>query len=242
MNIREDIESAIAEKCHVYEIEYLNSSGINRCWHICDIQYSEEFGDSHIIAYVNELHKDLTFSIERILRFEKYWVDIIDENDTVPADGLYVFACRGDNHIYVEMYMMKQGELLYKYFNDEYAHSNGWFHVIPLAYHIVDIYQIEENKRWDRSIENLEIQHLYGSKNIVVATIDDTNDYKNDLHMFRTTSNSYCFYSTGDFESDWANGRIETSGFVGFYSITRYSEVNHQIHWTLKNKAISKSL
>ena len=94
MNIREDIESAIVEKCHVYEIEYLNSSGINRCWHICDIQYSEEFGDSHIIAHVNELHKDLTFSIERILRFEKYWVDIIVTGVQTCALPIWLLVCR----------------------------------------------------------------------------------------------------------------------------------------------------
>lgn len=234
MNIREDIERAIADKCHVYEIDYLNRSEIVRCWHICNIQYSEEFGDSHIIAHVNELHKDLTFRIDRILRFDKYWVDILDENDTASTEGLYVFACRGDNHIYIEMYMMKQGELLYKYFNDEYSHCDGWFHVIPLAYHFVDINAIEENNIWDRTIENLEIQHLYG-REIVVAIRDDASDCKNDFSMFRTSSNGYCFDCIGDFEQDIINGTIDTTRFVGFYPITRYSEINHQIHWTLKN-------
>lgn len=231
MNIRGCVEVAIVEKCHVYEIEYLNSNKVVRCWHICYIQYSKEYGDSHIVAYVNELQKELTFRIDRILKFEKYWVEILNDKDTVLSDGLYVFACRGDNHIYIEMYVMKQGELLYKYFNDEYSHSNGWFHVIPLAYHIVDTYAIEQNKMWDRSVKNLEIQHVFGMNNIVVATRDDAKDYKNNLSRFRTTLNTYCFYCIGDFESDLANDRIATSGFVGFYPIVRYLEINHQIHW-----------
>lgn len=233
MNIRECIGIAIVEKCHVYEIEYLNSNEMVRCWLICHIQYSKEYGDSHIVAYVNELQKELTFRIDRILKFEKYWVEILDDKDTVSSDGLYVFACRGDNHIYIEMYMMKQGELLYKYFSDEYMHRNGWVHVIPLAYHFVDTYAIEQNKRWNRSVENLEVSHELGRENIVVATKYDAKDRKNDLSIFRTTSDNYDFYCTGDFESDMANSRINTSDFVGFYPIVRYLEINHQIHWDL---------
>lgn len=230
MNIREAIESAIAEKCHVYEIEYLNSSKIDRCWHICDIQYSEEFGDSHIVAYVNELQKCLTFRIDRILKCDKYWVDILNDNDIAPADGLYVFACRGDNHIYTEIFMMKQGERLCKYFSNEYAHCNGWLEVIPLAYHIVDTCEIEHNQKWDRSTENLEKQ-CDGRINVVVATRDDASNYANGISAFRTATDICNFYILGDFESDMANGGIKiTPGFVGFYTVMRYLETNHLIN------------
>ena len=243
-SIRNDIEIAITDNCHVYEIEYQSSSGAVKCWHISNIEYSKEYGDSHILAYVNEKRQELNFRIDRILKFDRYWVDILDETAVVPSDGLYVFACRGDNHIYTEMYMMKQGELLYKYFNDEYAHTDGWFAVIPLAYHIIDIDAIEQNKRWDKSTENMLIQYWFLRKNIVVAirVNEEGYDYRNDVPAFSAMSDTHRFYFIEELESDMASGRIIPTGFVGFYTIVCYSEINHLMHWTTKySKECTKS-
>lgn len=61
-------------------------------------------------------------------------------DDIAPKSGIYVFACQGDNHIVYEMYMLKKGERLYKYFEEDYAHSDGWLGVRPVAYHYAEYY------------------------------------------------------------------------------------------------------
>ena len=88
MNIRGCVEIAIVEKCHVYEIEYLNSNKVVRCWHICYIQYSKEYGDSHIVAYVNELQKEFPgakgYSAANLWRMRNFYLTYYESEKLAP--------------------------------------------------------------------------------------------------------------------------------------------------------------
>ena len=62
-------------------------------------------------------------------------------NDIVPTSGIYVFACAGDNHILFEIHRLERGERLWKYFDGDFEHYNGWAVVIPEAYYYLPEYE-----------------------------------------------------------------------------------------------------
>ena len=132
----------------VWEIVYKKDPSIEtRIWHISNIDYSDKYPHC-IIAFCHELGDDVTFSFRKIKSAKRYWINFYDD-ETAPVSGLYLFTCRGDNHLFVESYHLDKGERLYKYFENEYEHSDGWFDVIPLAYHFVEGDEIEYN--WNES-------------------------------------------------------------------------------------------
>lgn len=60
------------------------------------------------------------------------------EVDTIaPCNGVYVFWCRGDNHMILEVYPLLEGERLWDYFEGENEHLNGWHIVKPEMYYFV---------------------------------------------------------------------------------------------------------
>ena len=63
------------------------------------------------------------------------WVKIENENEVVSYSGLYLFNCRGDNHTFMELHEIKEGERLCKYYQDH--HFDGWAVVKPIEYHFV---------------------------------------------------------------------------------------------------------
>lgn len=73
--------------------------------------------------------------------YEKYmsessWVKIEDENVIAPKSGLYLFNCLGDNHTFMELHELIEGEKLFKYYQDH--HFDGWAVVKPIEYHFVE--------------------------------------------------------------------------------------------------------
>jgi hypothetical protein len=67
---------------------------------------------------------------------ELSWVKIEDENINAPKSGSYLFNCLGDNHTFVELHELKEGDKLCKYYLDH--HFDGWTVVIPIEYHYVE--------------------------------------------------------------------------------------------------------
>lgn len=64
------------------------------------------------------------------------WVKI--EGDIViPTDGIYVFLCRGDNHLFYEIHELCQGVPLLRDFQGENLHFDSWFSVKPLYYYYI---------------------------------------------------------------------------------------------------------
>ncbi|MBQ8991785.1 MAG: hypothetical protein IJ084_07295 [Prevotella sp.] len=58
------------------------------------------------------------------------WIEVHEEIKA-PSKGLYLFEVLGDNHIFYELYKYDKGESLYKYFQGEYEHTDGYFVVKP---------------------------------------------------------------------------------------------------------------
>lgn len=66
------------------------------------------------------------------------WTKIEENsNPIVQKDGIYIFICRGDNHLFYEVYGLYRGFELLSPFQRENAHSNGWLAAKPLYYYYV---------------------------------------------------------------------------------------------------------
>lgn len=70
------------------------------------------------------------------------WSKIENDEMVAPANGLYLFNCRGDNHTFIEAHEIEKGENLCKHYRDH--HSDGWATVKPLEYYLVE----EDNKEF----------------------------------------------------------------------------------------------
>ena len=98
------------------------------------------------------------------------WMDILSVDAIAPERGLYMFACKGDNHVLHEFYFLHKGERLFKYFEGKYGHCNGYFPVIPIDYHYIPEYSPScQTKDWRKFNINDEIK-LYGF--IVLAFVE----------------------------------------------------------------------
>ena len=128
---------------NIYEIDYCKPNGEMRTRHIMDACFSVKYGNNYIDASCDESHGVLTFKVDRISGIRCSWIEIHDTSEVAPEDGVYVFACRGDNHHEYEMYKMNKGDKLWKFFEGEYTHMNGWFEVVPIAYHYIGFYPEE---------------------------------------------------------------------------------------------------
>ena len=61
----------------------------------------------------------------------------VDTDTVAPCDGIYVFYCKGDNHMMLEVYSMFEGQRLWEFFEGEYEHVDGWCVVKPEMYYFV---------------------------------------------------------------------------------------------------------
>lgn len=71
------------------------------------------------------------------------WRIIASSDYVMPDDGVYLIACRGDNHIEYEIHEYHRGQRFWDFFEDEKAHHNGWFIVEPMGY-----YRLPQLKNW----------------------------------------------------------------------------------------------
>lgn len=65
------------------------------------------------------------------------WVKIEDDSITISADGIYVFLCRGDNHLLYEIHELYRGSPILSNFQGAKLHFDGWFSVKPLYYYYI---------------------------------------------------------------------------------------------------------
>ena len=77
---------------------------------------------------------------------QRLWFNF-EDNDIALKSGIYVFACAGDNHILFEVHRLEKGEKLWKYFEGDFEHYNGWAVVIPKAYHYITEY-VSISEEW----------------------------------------------------------------------------------------------
>ncbi len=244
---REEINEMI-ERQGVYEIVYRDELG-ERVYHISDIK--ARYDNNSITAYCHETDYEIDherfFSIEEILSAKRYWIDILEEDEVAPKSGVYLFACRGDNHLIAELFRLEQGDKLYKYFEEDYYHSNGHVRVIPLAYHLVEEFvsgnlesclsavpkMLEYEQRGitriiafkqDRPLEILS--YVANGENGVQYLLRDTHDFFDDMN-----GPGIPFNPQGD----------EKTEVLGLYSAISYSITNVKVHWSLCKKAHPKT-
>ena len=212
-----------------FEIDYCKTNGEKHTYHITDVSFSETYGNNYISAYCTGMCTYLTFKIDRINAIRHAWIEIFNKEVTAPKSGIYVFACRGDNHLEFEMYRMYKGERLWKYFENEYAHMNGWFEVDPLAYYFVEFYP-EENQ-WqpfdsfseEDSCNNYEI----------VAYRKDENDVHYALRLYSLwPEDDFIFPKHGIYDEDFWHETV----FLASCKFHIYTEENHGRHWELYDK------
>ena len=124
----------------VYEISYCKDNE-ERIWHISNIEFSPRYGQKYILARCHEINKDLTFNIDKISSFSRYWVDIMSEDEKAPEDGLYILMERGDMCLGKSPVIMKKEELFMKH---------GWDEDL-IAYHFVKEFDLQDDSDnlWD---------------------------------------------------------------------------------------------
>lgn len=209
-----------------FEIDYCKANGEKRTYHIMDVSFSKKYGNNYISAYCTEVCTYLTFKLDRINGIKHTWIEIFNTEATAPKSGIYVFACRGDNHLEFEMYRMYKGEKLWKYFKNEYAHMNGWFEVNPLAYHFVEFYP--EETKWELfdSFPEEESNKSYE----IVAYRKNENDVHYALRLHSLWPEDDFITPKHDIydENYW-----HETFFLASCKFPIYTEENHIRHWNL---------
>lgn len=234
---REQISEMI-ELQGVYEIVY-RKEDVERTWHISNIEKDKNYNGNVITAYCHELEKDLNYNISKIVSAQRYWIDIIEADAVAPQSGIYLFICRGDNHLITELYHLDQGERLYKRFEGEYGHYNGWFEVDPLAYHFVSDYKPGALcPGWSEMPE--ELKHEPRTM-IRIMAFKSTNIVERPSYVVRDAAGiQYFLLDTLDLFGPgmpFNPKGDEDSVALGIYTVFPYTEMNHSIHWDLCNKA-----
>lgn len=64
------------------------------------------------------------------------WIKI-EEDSIAPKDGVYLFLCKGDNHLIYEVHELMRGTSLMWNFQDERLHTDGWATVKPIYYYYI---------------------------------------------------------------------------------------------------------
>lgn len=217
---RIEIEKAIKYQGEV-EIKYKKTDGNISIRHIFDMDYSDKFGEDYIEAYCREKEGYLTFSVKWI------WTEIYDLDDTAPKTGLYVFACRYDNHIEFEMYRLNEKEKLWKYFTEKYEHHDGYFCVIPLAYHYIDYYS---NGGYFWKMRQPFAKEESSEKIGIWAYKKNVGDIEYALQCFSSSIWPEYVFLNRDFGTDYDEEYWKDFNFIGYYQIPRYTETHHAAH------------
>lgn len=204
----------------VYEIKYGRY-----IIHIGVIKWSD-FHPGCIWCYCNEWGIYITLNCKKIETCKQYWTETWDNKELAQRTGLHLFACRGDNHLITEIYWLNEGEPLWKYFEKEFAHSNGRKGVIPLAYHCVDKYQPDEScadiwqsPRCKESVRNKKTSLLEVSKNTT---------FLQDKTVCAQDDNGYVYYLLDN--GDYLRPVDVCEEAISIYEYVNYAEENSQHH------------
>lgn len=74
---------------------------------------------------------DLYFDIDKYLS-EINWITIENENEIASQSGLYLFKSQGHDHIFFDLYELKEGEKLWK------CYLEKWSGAKPIGFHVVE--------------------------------------------------------------------------------------------------------
>lgn len=101
-------------------------------------QWHEEKRDQRLRLWIIE-HKD-ELPIDPTVINAGEWVKI-EENTIAPENGIYLFICRGDNHLLYEVHELLRGTELLWHFQEERTHWNGCFIVKPIYFYYIPFYR-----------------------------------------------------------------------------------------------------
>ena len=74
---------------------------------------------------------DLYFDIDKYLSGIN-WITIENENEIASQSGLYLFKSQGHDHIFFDLYELKEGEKLWKYYLEKRSGAK------PIGFHVVE--------------------------------------------------------------------------------------------------------
>ena len=161
-------------------------------------------------SYANWLEKNVA-NYQFEWNINRKWCYILDENDTAPDEGLYVMACRGDNHIIYEIYRFSKGDRFWDKYEGENAHSNGWMDVDCLAYWCIAEYS-ELSPFWTiKTHDSIERKDGYLA---ICAVVDEDDKLRYILSICEITD-------------------IENVTIKGYQYIPRFTEQMHGIFWDM---------
>ena len=120
---------------------------------------------------------------------------------------------------------------------------NGWFEVIPLAYHLVSDFDAEIlNSGWSPMPDELKYSPRAVIRIIAFKSTDQVemlsyvaSDVSGVQYFLLDTLDLFGPYIPFNPKGD------ENSNPLGIYTATSYTEMNHGIHWRLYEKAHPKT-
>lgn len=145
---------------------------------------------------------------------------LISKESIAQKDGLYLFECRGDNHMFGELYKYRKGERIWRYFENENKRFDGWALVTPRSYEYIS----ESDIKWQTGL-TAPVWGLY----IVAYAFQDKAEEHYGFHSsyecvtflnIEKNKKNYAFIFTGPDES-----------FVDSLKSCRTSKNNQDINW-----------
>lgn len=187
------------------------------------------------------------------------WKEILDVNDIVPEDGIYVIACRGDMHLIFEIYNLKKGDRFWDLYEGENSHCNGWAIVDCLAYHYIPEYSIN-NSYWvnemnQRYVDEYGHEHNFGLITIAVinkeALVYILPNWNINISLSKLNELDDCNpviegMLGGLWEGAYTNTKSKDgieytfADIKGFLHIPAYTEELHSKHWNLAEQITNK--
>lgn len=167
-----------------------------------------------------------------------HWIEILKEDEVAPRNGIYIIACRYDNHLGYEIYKLKKGDCFGGLYKNENAHSDGYYPIDCLAYYKIQEYS-PDNKQWSHiTTHNLcvSVFAIQQGNNIEYALSYDGwgversfEELKEDiLESFRIGVRDYGYTGAILTERNITHDKI-----LAGINIPAYTEEMHAKHWQM---------
>lgn len=161
---------------------------------------------------------------------DDFWQETYDEKELALRNGLYVFACRYDNHLGFEIYRLQKGDSLWKFFIGEFGHFDGLYDVDPLAYHFIEYYPSNFFQTY-RNLPHDSNEKYYNDMISVLAYS------QNPIIRYALAYNGMLFFPEKLKMKCFIFNEISmltdiNVNLKGVHRFTKYTERDHSNHWT----------
>lgn len=137
--IKEIIDKAIKTKGMV-EMEYCKDGVSSKYYQLCNIRFSDDFGNICICGCPINSEKELTFKIDRIKDIQLVWNFVFEENIQFEKSGIYALSFMGDNYLEFGLFNYDKGEKLLDHY------QFGLWAI--QAYHYIPYYSDTNINQW----------------------------------------------------------------------------------------------